>query len=140
MVDFTQRPYLLTEGLCRMQSSFKTPPQQEQNLKVKSAVYAAANSITPMCRMLSQRLMHDLALCNCYICYIKAAASSMAEVQHAHLRMASKMICKSRWEGSCCRCRAFTNLLENVSRRLRLLMSDVAGSNLQASSVFQCGH
>lgn len=48
-----------------------------------------------------------------------------------YLRMASNMIWRSRCEGSCCKCRALTNLLEKVSSRFKLLISDVAGSNLQ---------
>ena len=49
----------------------------------------------------------------------------------SHLLIASKMTCRSRCEGSCCRCRLFTNFEENVSKRFRSLMSEVAGSNLQ---------
>lgn len=59
-------------------------------------------------------------------------------VLSSHLRMASKMICRSRCDGSCCRCKLFTNLVENVSSRLSSLKSDVAGSNLHTAVSIVC--
>lgn len=62
----------------------------------------------------------------------------LSNLPDTHLRMASKMVCRSKCDGNCCRCKLFTNLVENVSRRLSSLKSDVAGSNLHMATAPAC--